>query len=278
MASHAAHAGPMVLELVESEAQPSPKDDQISEETWSALRVHGRLRGIDVRRRRALLLKCILVRWRASRDLEAGAWGASCDRLCRTDDALRRSTSLQTFALRETSTDAACLIKRDLVARMSKQAKHIAGQLVLGRTTPLWQLVRRVSGKTRRSGWLVAALKDENGRVISTLEAAAVMWEREFLEAFSGMGELRDDAERGDEGRCEGGVASLAWCEAEPVVSEVEWLPLISNALATNKHGKAVVPDALPAELLEAGGTRLLPHLARLAARAMMAGVSKGWR
>ena len=50
----------------------------------------GRVRGIrfrDVRRRRALLLKCILVRWRASRDLVIGTWKASC-RLCRADETL----------------------------------------------------------------------------------------------------------------------------------------------------------------------------------------------
>ena len=32
-----------------------------------------------------------------------------------------------------------------------------------------------------------------------------------------------------------------------------EWLPLISDALATAKHGKAVGPDTFPAELLKAG-------------------------
>ena len=41
------------------------------------------------------------------------------------------------------------------------------------------------------------------------------------------------------------------WCEAEPVVSEAEWLPLISDALPTAKHGKAVGPDALPSKLLK---------------------------
>ena len=56
---------------------------------------------------------------------------------------------------------------------MSEQTKYVAGQLVLGRTTPLWQLVRRSSGKKRRGGRLVAALKDEDGRVVSTPEAAA---------------------------------------------------------------------------------------------------------
>ena len=48
---------------------------------------------------------------------------------------------------------------------------------------PLWQLVRRTSGKKRRGGRLVAALKDEDGRVISSPEAAAAMWERNFMEA-----------------------------------------------------------------------------------------------
>ena len=41
---------------------PPPRNDWISEETWSALRVHGRLRSIffrDVRRSQALLLKCV---------------------------------------------------------------------------------------------------------------------------------------------------------------------------------------------------------------------------
>ena len=134
---------------------PASKNVWISEETGSALRVHGRLRSIrfrDVRRRRALLLKCILVRWRASRVWEAGTWRASCDRLCRADDALRHNIHLQTFALRETSKQAACLVKRDRVAWMSEQTKHIAGQLVLGRTTLPWQLVRRISGKKRRDG------------------------------------------------------------------------------------------------------------------------------
>ena len=128
-----------------------------------------------------------------------GTWKASCDWLCRADEALRRSIHLQTFALRETSTEA---VKRDRVAWMSEQSKCIAGQLVLGRTTPLWQLVRRISGKKRIGGRLVATLKDEDGTVASTPEAAAAMWERKFLEAFSRMGELRDVAERGDDGQC----------------------------------------------------------------------------
>ena len=111
------------------------------------------------------------MRWRASRGEEADTWRASCDRLCRADDALGRSTHLQIFALRETSKEAAGLVKRDRVAWMSQQTRYIAGQLVLGRTSPLWQLVRRISGKKRRVGRLVAALKDEDGRVISTREA-----------------------------------------------------------------------------------------------------------
>ena len=90
--------------------------------------------------------------------------------------------------------------------------------------------MRRTSGKKRRGGRLVAALKDEDGRVISTPEAGAAMWERKFLKTLSGMGGLRDVAERGDEGYCEEGVASLARCESEPVVSEVEWLPMVSDA------------------------------------------------
>ena len=68
---------------------PSPRNDWISEETWSALRAHGRLRSIffrDVPRRQALLLKCVLARRRASKDSEAEVWKATCDRLCRADD------------------------------------------------------------------------------------------------------------------------------------------------------------------------------------------------
>ena len=56
------------------------------------------------------------------------------------------------------------LAKRDRVAWMSQQARYIAGQLVL-RPSPLWQLVRRISGRKRKVGRLVAALKDEDGRV-----------------------------------------------------------------------------------------------------------------
>ena len=99
-----------------------------------------------------------------------------------------------------------------------------------------------------------------------------------FLEVFSGMGELRDVTERGDEGRCSEGDAALADSGAEAAVSEEEWLPLISDALATATHGKVAGPDALPAELLKAGGIWLLPHLARWTPRAMMAGVPEGWR
>ena len=52
---------------------------------------------------------------------------------------------------------------------------------------------------------LVAALKDVDGRVISTLEAAAAVWERKCLEAFSRMGELRDVVKQGDDGQCKEG-------------------------------------------------------------------------
>ena len=91
----------------------------------------------------------------------------------------------------ETSKAAAGLVKRDRAAWMSQHARYIAGQLVPGRTSPLWQ-ARRISARKRRVGRLVAALKEEDGWVISTLEAAVAMWKRKFLEAFSGMGELRD--------------------------------------------------------------------------------------
>ena len=138
---------------------PSPRNDWISEETWSALRVHGRLRSIffrDARRRQALLLKCVLARWRASKDSEAEMWKATCDRLCRADDVVSRSIRLQIFAFHETSREAACLVKRDRIAWTSEQTKHIAGQLVLGRTTPPWQLVRRISGRKRMAlAWLL---------------------------------------------------------------------------------------------------------------------------
>ena len=65
------------------------------------------------------------------------------------------------------------------------------------------------------------------------------------METLSGMGKLRDVAKRGDDDQCEEGDAALDWCDAEPKVSEAEWPPLISDALATAKHGKAVGPVAL---------------------------------
>ena len=117
--------------------------------------------------------------------------------------------------------EAACLVKRDRVAWMSEQTKHIAGQLVLGRTTPLWQLIRRISCR-KRMGPRLVALKDEEGKVIP--EAAAPMWERKFLEAFSGMGELRDVALQLDEGPDERAAAPFR-SEVKSVVSGVERLP-----------------------------------------------------
>ena len=81
---------------------------------------------------------------------EDTTWRASCDRLCRADGALGRSIHLQTFALRETCKEAAGLVERDQVAWMSQQAWYIAGQLVLGRTSLLWQLVWRITGRKRR--------------------------------------------------------------------------------------------------------------------------------
>ena len=260
------------------EVRSGSRNDWIPEETWSALRAHGRLRSIffrEVRRRLSLLLKCVLARWRASKDVGAEAWKVPCDRLCRADDAPGRSIPLQMFAFRETSKEAACLIKRDLVAWITEQTKHIAGQLVSGRTAPLWQLVRRISGRKRMGPRLVGALKDEDGKVVSTPEAAAAMWERKFLEGFSGLGELRDVVARRDESQDER-VAAPIENEAKSVISEVDWLSLLSDALATTKQGKAVGPDALPGEFLRAGGM-LLPHLAGLAARAMTVGVPKSW-
>ena len=124
---------------------------------------------------------------------------------------------------------------------------------------------------------LVAALKDEEGKAISRPEAAAAMWERKFVEAFPGMGELRDVTMQLDEGQDESATAPFR-SDVKSVVPEEEWLSLLSGALATTKQGKAVGPDALPAEFRRAGGISLLPHLSRLAARAMTAGVPKSWR
>ena len=121
----------------------------------------------------------MLARWRASKDSDAEMWKATCDRLCRADDAVSCSIRLQIFAFHETSREASSLVKRDRIAWMSEQTKHIAGQVVLGRTTLLWQLVRRISGRKRMGPRLVAPLKDEEGKVISIL---AAMWERKFLE------------------------------------------------------------------------------------------------
>ena len=216
--------------------------------------------------------------WRISQerlDFGGDLVGASCPRPLEENSLPRRSPSpcspaeMYLGAIEEEQTqggggylegskEVAGLVKRDRVAWMSQQARYIAGQLVLRRTSPHWQLVRRISGRKRRVGRLVAALKDEDGRVISTPEAAAAMWERKFLGAFSGIGELRDVTERGDEGRCSEGDATLAGSGAETAVSEEEWLPLISDALATAKRGQAAGPDALPAELLKAGGMWLL--------------------
>ena len=127
---------------------------------------------------------------------------------------------------------------------------------------------------------LVAVLKDEEGKVISSPEAAAaIVWERKFLEAFSGMA-------------ASSGMLWRSWTKArtrEPLrllkARRNQWsreggvvLSLLSDALATTKQEKAVGPDALPAEFLRAGGISLLPHLARLAARAMAVGVPKNWR
>ena len=136
---------------------------------------------------------------------------------------------------------------------MSQQARYIAGQLVLGRTSPLWQLVRRISGRKRRVGRLVAALKDEDGRVISTPEAAAAMWERKFLEAFSGMGELRDVTERGDEGRCREGDrrACRFRCRNSSLRGGVA--PAHFGCPCDCQAWEGAGPDALPAELLKAG-------------------------
>ena len=83
MAVNPAHAAPMIQSdggegfckarsTGFCEPGAAPKNDWISEETWSALRAHGHLRRIRFRdvRRRALLLRCILVRCSASRGLE----------------------------------------------------------------------------------------------------------------------------------------------------------------------------------------------------------------
>ena len=229
-----AQRGRQIFAKARPKSGPSPRNDWISEETW--------LKSIffrDVRRRQALLLKCVLARWRASKDSEADVWKATCDRLCRADDAVSRSIRLQIFAFHETGREAACLVKRDRVAWSSEQTKHIAGQLALGRTTLLGQLVRRISGRKRMGPRLVAALKDEEGKVISTPEAAAATWERKFG----------------------GGVALASFrCACDHVA------------------GKGCWPDALPEEFLRAGGVSLLPHLARLAARAMAVWVPKSWR
>ena len=183
----------------------------------------------------------MLARWRASKDSEAEVWKATCDRLCRADDAVSRSIRLLIFAFRETSREAACLVKRDRVAWMSEQPNTLRVSWCWDAATPLWQLVRRISGRKRMGPRLVAALKDEEGKVVSTLEAAAAMWERKFLEAFSGMGELRDVTIQLDEGPNERATAPFR-SEVKSVVSEVEWLSLLSDALATTKQGKGCWP------------------------------------
>ena len=63
------------------------------------------------------------------------------------------------------------------------------------------------------------------------------MWERKFLEALSGMGEVRDVAMQLDEGQDERAAAPFR-SKVKSVVSEVEWLSLLSDSLATTKPGK----------------------------------------
>ena len=125
---------------------------------------------------------------------------------------------------------------------------------------------------------LVAALNDEEGKVISTLEAAAAMWERKFLEAFSGMGELRDVVAQLDEGQDERAAASFKTEETSCGLGSGVALASFRMRLRPRSRERLSVPDALPAEFLRAGGISLLPHLARLAARAMTVGVPKSWR
>ena len=96
-----------------------------------------------------------------------------------------------------------------------------------------------------------AAPTDVEGRIISTPEAAAAMWERKILEAFPGFGGLGKVAEpRADSEEEEEDGARRRRSEVEAPISEAEWLPMVLDSLATPKSGKAVDPDALPADFL----------------------------
>ena len=77
--------------------------------------------------------------------------------------------------------------------------------------------------------------------MISTPEAAAAMWERKFLEAFSGMGEPRDVTMQLDEGQDDRATAPFR-SEVKSVVPEVEWLSLLFRYACDQEAGKGCWP------------------------------------
>ena len=206
-------------------------------------------------------------------------WKATCDRLCRADDAVSRSIRLQIFAsMRPAERPHArsrgigsrgCLSKPN-TSRVS---------WCWGRTTPLRQLVRRISGRKRMGPRLVAAFKDEEGKVISTREAAAAMWERSFLRpSRNGRAQRCYDAV----GRGPGRESHWASQKRGEISGPGAWSGSRFFQMRPRCRERLLALMRFLRRFLRAGGISLLPHLARLAARpwqleSRRAGVEDGW-
>ena len=161
-------------------------------------------------------------------------------------------------------------------AEMAAAAK----QAEKGDTKQMWAMLRQVGRRSKRRTASSVAVKLADGTPADTPELVATAWEQQFLQEFSGHGQVLSaeqyvaavaDARRAFE---------VAWQDAPAdgvPGTRQEWEEVLESVLMHTAAGRAAGPDGLPYEFIRASGPAFLTHLARIAHR-LGEGAPLQWR
>jgi hypothetical protein len=269
-----------MLEVCPKE-RPAPTKDWISDTTWTLLRKHAGARQsfFDLgRTRRQLASQFWFRHWRAAAAnreplrrqlLEATDLGGEVE----ADAAVRQA--LAGGCLQRASAAAAAAVKVDMLCWLRARADFVAEQAAAGRQAPLWELVRQLAGRKAARGLRpVAVQRTADGTIISRREVLLACWEDLFSAEFGGFTRIIDFGQAREE------VSKIIrdFILTDSQESEFEWICSLVDALASCKLGRAVGPDAVPVEFMQASGIFFVRLVAQVCKAAAATGIPFIWR
>ena len=147
------------------------------------------------------------------------------------EEQLRHAIAKSAAKLWMGSTQIRRAVKTDKANWLTKQTAAVAKDLALGHTGSLWKLAKRLSGKQAGArAKPLAAHTLSDGQPVTTQQQEARMWQEKFLARVGGRGDI------------------VSQHEAD------EQMAALIEAVAALIAGKALGPDQIPAEFLQAGG------------------------